>query len=175
MHNAPSVSYPVGRLRFPVWIPAGLWLAAGLSLMLWASIVETDAAMAALAVSVWLACGAAALWGWRRTERGTLHWDGTAWRWQADASAEAARTGQTARPHAGQSGPGDPLVSATADEGVTGRAACALDLQSHLWVRWTDDAPPGRGRPAVRWFWLRRADDAAQWLALRRALFARSS
>lgn len=168
MHRAPSVSYPVGRLRFPFWIAAGVWGTSGLLLALWGWTVDPSAAVAAGAVLIWLVCGTAAAWGWQRAERGVLHWDGSAWHWEPDA-------GSVIRPDAAPDSVARASRLAAADAlalGVPGFPVCALDLQSHLWVRWTDSARTGRSAPAVRWLWLRRADDAERWPALRRALFA---
>ena len=79
MHNAPSVSYPVGR---PLWaglLAAGLWT-AGLAVT-WLWLRESAApgwrqAGAALALAV---TGAWCLHAWLRSPRGELHWDGSAW------------------------------------------------------------------------------------------------
>jgi toxin CptA len=64
MHNAPSVSYPVGRSRFCGVLLAALWL-AGAALV-----------------------GA---WCWQQAMRpGNLRWDGQVWLWHAAGLADGA-------------------------------------------------------------------------------------
>ncbi len=144
MHSAPSVTFPVGRSRFPLaWVllPWGL---AALAIALWAVQTQADAAAMAASAAGWLACGGAAWWGWRQQARGLLTWDGEAWCWQAVDASGVPSGKQMGEPH------------------------CAMDLQRYLWVRWTD----AQG-VRVQWMWLSAGDDAAAWPALRRALFAR--
>jgi len=81
MHNAPSVSYPVGRCAFQrvTWLV--LAAIAGAVMVVWFILQPVS----------WLMClsGAAALGGlflgWRslRTQSGTLTWDGQVWCWHS--------------------------------------------------------------------------------------------
>lgn len=57
MHSAPSVTYPVGRSRFPLaWLLLP-WGVAALAMVLWAVQTQADAAAVAASAFVWLACG----------------------------------------------------------------------------------------------------------------------
>jgi toxin CptA len=80
MHNAPSVSYPVGRSRFAAALLLAAWLlslaAAGFWWLQAPDRWRLGAMLAALA-----AAGAFAAWSWRRAPSGTLSWDGEAWNW----------------------------------------------------------------------------------------------
>ncbi|MFZ9373849.1 MAG: hypothetical protein ACO258_05380 [Burkholderiaceae bacterium] len=154
MHNAPSVSFPVGRSRFPLSPLLVIWAGAALVLAAWAQATQADSTAVGAAIALWLACGAAAAWGWRRQAAGWLCWEGDAWRCYAGAVPEEVQ-----QPDAVDDAAGLP--------GIAGHAECTLDLQSRLWVRFAGE--DGR----VRWWWLREQDAPAQWAALRRALFAR--
>jgi len=143
MHHAPSVSYPVGRCSFQ----RRLWWAHSL-----------------LSLSVWLAWGwsqpLGLLWactgvalaalvyiGWRawRPHFRAIQWDGAHWRL-------------------------DRMQPGVAPERV-GQVKAVLDLQNALLLRW--QPLTYAGLPASRWLWLARESQPAQWLALRRAVFAR--
>jgi toxin CptA len=89
MHNAPSVSYPVGRSRLAGALLIGIWLLGAAACVAWrlaapASGVRTGAA----AITVVLA-GAMAAWHWWRMPRGTLTWDQEQWRWLSGSTAGA--------------------------------------------------------------------------------------
>ena len=133
MHSAPSVSYPVGRCRFPGFVMLVAWCAGALTLAAWAWQLPASGARQALGACVLLAAGAAALLSWRGQPVGLLAWDGTGWRW-ADGSGE--------RP---------------------GRISVAVDLQGWLLLRWSGEASGGlwlwleRGREPQAWDALRRA------------------
>jgi toxin CptA len=91
MHNAPSVSYPVGRSRFMGWLALLLWL-AGLSAMLaWVPAhlrpIPWPTGLVLLgmaALGVWVA------WVWWRQPCGILRWDGQHWLWQGQALSAGA-------------------------------------------------------------------------------------
>ena len=79
MHNAPSVSYPVGRPLFAGLLATGLWT-AGVAVT-WYWLRESDApgwrqAAGAFALGV---SGAWSLQVWLRSPRGEMHWDGAGW------------------------------------------------------------------------------------------------
>lgn len=140
MHAAPSVNYPVGRSRFAGALLAGAWLLGTLALLAW-TLQAQSPGWRQLAASLLLAgCGVAALAGWWRSPAGILAWDGAGWRWTA-----------TGRP----------------DE--AGQPELALDLQSHLLLRWT----PAAGQR--RWLWAMRDAAPSHWNALRRAIYSRSN
>ena len=76
MHNAPSVSYPVGRCAFQRWLFAGFAVLTSAVLLAWVLNQGLTA--------TWYAAVAAAalglLLGWRALgQAGTLTWDGQVW------------------------------------------------------------------------------------------------
>jgi toxin CptA len=81
MHNAPSVSYPVGRSLVAGALAAAAWLLGALACVQWT--VQSQ-------VSGWrlgaagIALAAAALVSarnWQAMPRGILGWDGQSWTW----------------------------------------------------------------------------------------------
>lgn len=76
MHNAPSVSYPVGRCAFQRWLFAGFTALTFAMLLAWAL-------NQGLTVPWYVAVAAAllgAFLGWRALgQAGTLTWDGQVW------------------------------------------------------------------------------------------------
>ena len=89
MHNAPAVSFPVGRSRFQAWCRLGVWVAGAAGCIYWASVMDVAGWRHALALVMPVAAGAAAWWSWRHPAGGRLHWDGQYWRLDAAASAKA--------------------------------------------------------------------------------------
>ena len=89
MHNAPAVSFPVGRSRFQACCLLGVWVAGAAVCMYWASVMDVVGWRHALALVMPVAAGAAAWWSWRHRASGRLHWDGQYWRLDAAASAKA--------------------------------------------------------------------------------------
>jgi toxin CptA len=84
MHDAPSVSYPVGRSRWAGALAASLWLCGLAGALLWSA--QPQVAFWRLAL-VWTAvavAGVVALRTWWRTPRGVLAWDGSGWTWTPD-------------------------------------------------------------------------------------------
>ena len=76
MHNAPSVSYPVGRCAFQRWLYLGFICFTSSVLLAWALnqglSVAWTAALSAAALGAWL--------GWKALRHvGTLTWDGQVW------------------------------------------------------------------------------------------------
>ena len=76
MHNAPSVSYPVGRCAFQRWIFSGVALLTSAVLIAWAFSQGLKwlwfAGFSATALGAWQ--------GWRALgQRGMLTWDGQVW------------------------------------------------------------------------------------------------
>src|SRR5690349_8890996 len=108
MHDAPSVTWPVGRSRW----------AGGILLALWSAGVAVAALWSAHPLAVWrlvtvwsaaAAAGAVAGWSWWTAPAGTLAWDGAGWTWAGAGRADAP-----------------------------GRLQLSLDLQHALLVRWHD-------------------------------------
>lgn len=78
MHNAPSVSYPVGRSYFQACLLVFLVL-AGLTVdLVWSSQALWGWRQGLVGVSLCLAV-VFALHEWQRTPQGTLSWDGVDW------------------------------------------------------------------------------------------------
>ena len=84
-----------------------------------------------------------AAWRALRQQRGTLHWNALGGCWSHEDAVKA-------------------------DEG---QVKAVLDLQNALLLRW--QPLTYAGLPASRWLWLARESQPSQWLALRRAVFAR--
>lgn len=133
MHDAPSVTCPVGRSVWAALIVALLWLAGAAVVGLWSAQPQVTAWRVALA---WGAVGCGALvsaWSIWRAREGVLAWDGEAWSWSRRGAAPAA-----------------------------GRVRPGLDLQRVLLVRW-DGGTSGcwlwleRRRCGARWDDVRRA------------------
>lgn len=89
MHNAPAVSYPVGRSRFQAQVLALLSLAAVIVWTVWvahSTVLSWHHAIAAVWMGVFYPL---AWWCWARTTEGQLSWSGELWRWEtATASVE---------------------------------------------------------------------------------------
>ena len=94
MHDAPSVTYPVGRCRFAAAAAACLWLLGAAALAAWSWQAAAGGWRIAAGASAWLLAGAAAAAGWWRSPRGDLRWDGAGWHF---GEQDAALSG---RPHA---------------------------------------------------------------------------
>jgi hypothetical protein len=83
MHNAPSVTYPVGRSRWGAALLALAWLAGVAVVLQWS---RQDGVGAGPAVVAWAGVagvGLAAARAWWRGPSGALAWDGANWRWEA--------------------------------------------------------------------------------------------
>lgn len=82
-HNAPPVSYPLGRSRLQGQVLLGLWLVGMAAVTLWA----TSSAILGwrqILGGVGLAAAGAAAWiGWKNSATGQLAWDGQHWRWDS--------------------------------------------------------------------------------------------
>lgn len=79
MHDAPSVSYPVGRPLFAGLLAGILGSAGAAATLLWAFEADTPGWRHALAALAVLVTGAFALLSWLRSPSGDLHWDGAGW------------------------------------------------------------------------------------------------
>jgi hypothetical protein len=132
MHNAPSVSYPVGRSRFAALLLGSLWLGAAATTLLWVTQLDQPGWRAPVAGVALLGAGAVAAWAWLRSAQGELAWDGEAW---------ARTVGCAASP---------------------GTLAVALDLQRAMLLHWREAGAThwlwlDSASRADRWSDLRRA------------------
>lgn len=90
MHDAPSVSYPVGRSRWAGALAAAMWLAGLAGTLLWSAQPQVAFWRLALAWTAVAAAGVIALRTWWRAPRGVLAWDGSGWTWTPDGGRAAA-------------------------------------------------------------------------------------
>ncbi|HWI80691.1 hypothetical protein [Ramlibacter sp.] len=133
MHDAPSVSYPVGRSRWGAALLALAWLAGVAAVLAWSLQPQVAAWRLAAAWSAVIGAGALALRQYRRAPAGILAWDGASWSW-SEGSGPAA----------------------------SGRLRLSLDLQQILLVHWRGDRGSRwiwleRASRRERWDDLRRA------------------
>ena len=90
MHNAPSVSHPVGRSRFCGVLLAALWLAGAALVGAWCWQQAEPGWRQALALAS-LPLSAVGAWrSWRAMRPGNLRWDGQVWLWHAAGLADGA-------------------------------------------------------------------------------------
>ena len=91
MHNAPAVTYPVGRSLFH----GGLVLAAGglgsLIALLWLATPVALGWRQWLLVGVLVVVVVSASLAWRRSPRGVLRWDGYFWEWASSGTVQAGQ------------------------------------------------------------------------------------
>ena len=132
MHNAPSVSYPVGRCAFQCTLYAGLTVLT--SAVLWAWALHSGVTL------VWsVAAGAAMVGlclGWQALRQvGCLIWDGETWSLHA--------------------------LSATG-EGVLGAVHVVLDVQKALLLRWQPTSDTLNAKPQWLWLGAQAPDDSWQ-------------
>ncbi|MBX3586572.1 MAG: hypothetical protein KF796_08000 [Ramlibacter sp.] len=133
MHNAPSVTYPVGRSRFSAGLMAIVWCAGLAATGAWALQAGETGWRLGLMVAVVLLSGGWALHAHHTAPAGLLRWDGQAWSWRGPAPQDEA---------------GQPVV--------------ALDLQRWLLLRWTGGRHSrwfwlARASAPAQWRALRRA------------------
>ncbi len=82
MHNAPAVSYPVGRSHFQGWLIGLTGLGGVLLALLWMYVTDVVGwRQWLLAVSVLGSCYLAVA-AWWHAPSGSLRWYGQAWSWQ---------------------------------------------------------------------------------------------
>lgn len=83
MHNAPPVTYPLGRSHFQGLALLGLWLAGvGVLALWWRAAPAADWRLWTVLAFV-LVAGLAAGLAWARSPVGQLCWDGQDWRWES--------------------------------------------------------------------------------------------
>jgi hypothetical protein len=106
MHNAPSVSYPLGRCAFQRWIYAFFVALTSVVLFAWAFNQGLTVVWGVAAMSTVLG----ACLGWRALgQPGTLIWDGQVWCLQTQGSGH---------------------------EDILGELSVVLDVQKALLLRW---------------------------------------
>jgi toxin CptA len=162
MHNAPAVSFPVGRSHFQAWLLSGVWVAGAAACVYWASVMDGAGWRHGLALAMPVAAGAAAWCGWRRGSGGCLHWDGQGWRLEATAASPSA----AARASVLRSDAGSVAGIGTGIEMAIVEVSLHLDLQFFLLLRLR------LADGSVRWLWLDQGRDLLRWQALRRAVHA---
>jgi hypothetical protein len=81
MHNAPSVTYPVGRSRVLGGLLVFLWLAGAAALTGWSLLSDALTWRHALSFLCLIVCGMGAAYNWRQMVEGELCWDGQYWQW----------------------------------------------------------------------------------------------
>ena len=121
MHNAPSVSYPVGRCAFQRWLYLGFICVTSAVLLVWALNQSLTAAwfaaLSAEALGAWL--------GWKALGHvGTLTWDGQVWCLHDQNSA---------------------------DVDALGEVDVALDVQKALLLRWLPTSDTLQATPQWLW------------------------
>jgi toxin CptA len=84
MHNAPSVSYPVGRCRFAGVLAGVLWCLGGGAVGAWAWRSAAEGQPVGVVAAVWLTCGLLAARAWWAAPSGLLAWDGAGWNWAGE-------------------------------------------------------------------------------------------
>jgi hypothetical protein len=87
MHNAPAVSYPVGRSRFQAQLFSAVSLAGLLASAGWFAQVQTPGWQQWLMLFGAVMTAMGAYWQWRQTVVGQLTREGSSWSWtESDAS-----------------------------------------------------------------------------------------
>ncbi len=89
MHNAPAVTYPVGRSLFHGWMVVAVGLLGSLVLLLWLATPVVPGWRQWFLAGVLIAAVLGAGDVWRRSPRGTLRWDGHLWEWASSGAAVA--------------------------------------------------------------------------------------
>ena len=87
MHNAPTVSYPLGRSAWWGLPLLGLWLAGATSMVVWCASVDALSWRLGLDLLLWLVFGVWSLRAWRGQVQGELSWTGMHWLLLRDPSA----------------------------------------------------------------------------------------
>lgn len=149
MHNAPSVTYPVGRCALYGWLLGVLGALGALMLAAWWLYAPQPTLTGGMASVIWLLWMAFALGSWRRASQGRIGWRATE------------------RRVAGTTAGGWHWLSATCPEGAPiERVELVLDMQFCALLRLHN------ANSLTRWVWVERTRDPLRWSDLRRALWA---
>ncbi len=146
MHAPPAVSYPVGPGRV---LGGGFIALSAMCHGVWALLCYQMGSVFGWpqGVVLFASCAASVLaWkAWQRWPVGRVRWGGQTWGWELPASD------------------------------VQGRVAVALDLQTCLLLSWQPLWPEGSDRSKLQavWLWAERSSSPGDWLAFRRAAYAR--
>lgn len=81
MHNAPAVTYPVGRARHVGSVIVAVWLLALAVLGAGAPLTNYSLFKTSAAVAAWLMCGFVSWRCWHASAQGRLSWTGAEWLW----------------------------------------------------------------------------------------------
>ena len=132
MHNAPSVSYPVGRCAFQRRCSLGLLLCALVVLGLWSYQQPFNVAMAWSGLCVVMA----AVLGWASLQHiGTLSWNGQVWCLHDQSLGH---------------------------EDALGEVCVALDVQKALLLRWQPASDTLKGKSQWLWLGSQASDQPWQ-------------
>ena len=143
MHNAPSVSYPVGRCAFQRWLYAFFMVLTSAVLLVWALSQGLTFVWCVAVVAAMLG----AFLGLRALgQAGTLTWDGRVW------CLHDLNQGQ-------------------GHEDALGELRVALDVQKALLLRWQPASDTLNAKPL--WLWLGSQGATHAWQDLRRAVYQR--
>lgn len=88
-HNAPPVTYPLGRSYFLGGLLLALWLAGLLLALVWDALTQASGWRLSASCSAVLLAGLAAGLSWKNLPRGQLAWDGEVWRWESECRHSA--------------------------------------------------------------------------------------
>ena len=88
MHNAPAVTYPVGRSLFHGLIVVAAGLLGCLALLFWLTTPVVPGWRQWLLAGVLLFALLGAGEAWRRSPRGSLRWSGDVWEWTTSGMAQ---------------------------------------------------------------------------------------
>ncbi|WP_367849003.1 hypothetical protein [Rhodoferax sp. WC2427] len=87
MHNAPPVSYPVGRSRFQAGLQGALWLLGAATVAGWSWQVDALGWRQGVAALTVLSAGLLAVVAWWTTPVAALRWDGQQWFWSGNSTS----------------------------------------------------------------------------------------
>jgi toxin CptA len=81
-HNAPSVTYPLGRSHWQAWVLSVFWLLAVVLVGAWVMVSQHVGWRQLTGLAALIGVGLIALHGWKNSAVGQLAWDGQVWRWE---------------------------------------------------------------------------------------------
>ncbi|BDT66224.1 hypothetical protein os1_03830 [Comamonadaceae bacterium OS-1] len=93
MHNAPPVTYPVGRSHFQAGLQAAVWLLGAATVTGWCWQVDVMGWRQGVAVLAVLGAGLFAGVAWWKTPVAVLRWDGQQWFWSSGGTTLTVQVG----------------------------------------------------------------------------------